>query len=424
MNNRAMGIYIHIPFCIKKCNYCDFLSFCGDEELKTSYVNALTEEIKAYGRLYGKNGVNYSASVPTVFFGGGTPSVLDTKYIDRIMAALHDFFDLSHTEEITIECNPGTINAAKLSDYKHLGINRLSIGLQSACSSELKALGRIHTYSDFVRGYNSARNKGFDNINVDIMSAIPGQTILSYKKTLDKVLSLEPEHISAYSLIIEENTPFYNIYENYKPDCGYAPLTDEDTDREMYYMTDELLESFGLKRYEISNYAKKGFECKHNLSYWSRCHYLGFGLGASSFIDNVRFKNVSDIKEYIKICGALSESRHVSVHATASDYNAADYSTSNIAANRYIDALTDKKALVTLTPDDEMAEYMYLGLRKINGVSIREFSDAFGVELSDIYGDVLDKHVKYGLINIKNDTVALTKRGLDISNYILSDFIL
>lgn len=406
----TMGIYIHIPFCVKKCNYCDFLSFSADKDVKTLYIEALIKEIRAYGQLYGKNGIVASILITSVFFGGGTPSVLESECIFKVMSALHDCFNFSENAEITMECNPGTVDLSKLSDYHNIGINRLSIGLQSACNDELKTLGRIHSFEDFMEGFGAARKTGFDNINIDIMSALPGQTISSYKKTLDKVLSLEPEHISAYSLIIEEGTPFFNIYNNYKPDCGYAPLPDEDTEREMYYMTDELLESKGLNRYEISNYSKNGYECRHNLGYWSRSFYLGFGLGASSFVKNVRFKNISDIKNYIDICNTISLKK---INADK---------TMNVSY--YTDMLTDKNELITLSKTDAMAEYMYLGLRKIKGVSIDDFFNTFGMKLYEVYGDVLDKHLKYGLITTENDNISLTKKGLDISNYILSDFIL
>lgn len=410
MSKITMGIYIHIPFCVKKCNYCDFLSFAADDTVKSSYVKALISEIKAYGRLYGKTG-SMPMLVASVFFGGGTPSILDSKYIHRIMSALYDCFDFSSECEITVECNPGTMSPSKLLDYHNIGINRLSIGLQSSDNNELKALGRIHSYEAFIESFKNARKAGFNNINIDIMSALPGQTVSSYKKTLERVLSFDPEHISAYSLIIEEGTEFFNIYDNYRPDCGLAPLPDEDTEREMYYMTCELLEAKGLNRYEISNYSRNGFECKHNLGYWSRLGYLGFGIGAASFVNNIRLKNISDIKNYIDICADLSyENNKLIGDMTASAY--------------YIEKLTDKSELITLSINDEMAEYMYLGLRKIKGVSIKGFSDKFGRELYEVYGNVINKHIKYGLMTIEDDFAALTKKGLDVSNYILSDFIL
>lgn len=406
MEKITMGIYVHIPFCMKKCNYCDFLSFTADDAVKKSYVNALINEIKAYGQLYGKCGFT-PVVIASVFFGGGTPSVLESEYIYRIMSALHDCFEFSEACEITVECNPGTVSLSKLSDYNNMGINRLSLGLQSADNDELKALGRIHSYESFIESFKNARKAGFNNINIDIMSALPGQTVLSYKKTLDRVLSFEPEHISAYSLIIEEGTDFFNIYNNYKPDCGLPPLPDEDTEREMYYMTDEFLEAKGLNRYEISNYSRNGYECKHNLGYWRRTGYLGFGIGAASFVNNVRFKNISYLKNYIDLCSDLYPKKN---NISVSSY--------------YIDTIIDKDELVTLSTADKMAEYMYLGLRMIKGISIKGFFDTFGMKLSEVYGNVLDKHLKYGLISIENDFVSLTKKGLDVSNYILSDFIL
>ena len=387
MNNKSMGIYIHIPFCVKKCNYCDFLSFPIDEELKPIYVSALCREIEEYGRLYGKHGTICSKSVSTVFFGGGTPSIMESKYIFSIMNSLHDAFDLLPSAEITIECNPGTLNLLKLSDYKYMGINRLSIGLQSACDKELLSLGRIHSYTGFVESFKDARKAGFDNINIDIMSALPGQTLSSYTNTLNKVLSFEPEHISAYSIIIEENTPFFDIYDNYKYESGFAPLPDEDCEREMYYKTEELLNAHGYKRYEISNYCLNGKECLHNLAYWRRYDYIGFGLGASSFIDNVRTKNTSDI-------------------------------------NKYIENPLLKEEKISLSQEDSMAEFMFLGLRTMEGIKKSDFKACFNKDIFSVYGAQLQKFMQEGLISADNDYIFLTSKGIDVSNYVFSDFII
>lgn len=386
-NETAMGIYVHIPFCIKKCNYCDFLSFPVDEALKPLYIDALCSEIREYGSLYGKNGSHKSRKVSTVFFGGGTPSIMESKYIFSIINTLHDCFDFSASVEITMECNPGTLNLLKLSDYKYAGINRLSIGLQSACDKELLALGRIHSYTGFMESFKDARKAGFDNINIDIMSALPGQTLSSYTDTLKKVLSFEPEHISAYSLIIEENTPFFDIYNNYKPKSGYLPLPDEDCEREMYYKTHEILSLYNYQRYEISNYCRPDMECRHNLAYWRRFDYLGFGLGASSFMNNVRFKNISDMKQYIE-------------------------------------NPMKKEETIPLSINDSMAEFMFLGLRTISGISKSEFKNCFNADIYSIYGTQLQKFKNDGLISENNDNIFLTSKGIDLSNYVFSDFII
>lgn len=386
MADNTMGIYIHIPFCIKKCNYCDFLSFPVIEEIKPHYVNRLVNEIEQKGALYGRTSENpYTAA--TVFFGGGTPSIMESGFIHSIMKSLNNTFQLTPDCEITMECNPGTLNLLKLSDYKYMGINRLSIGLQSANDIELKSLGRIHNYTSFVESFRDARSTGFDNINIDIMSALPGQTLSSYTDTLKKVLSLEPEHISAYSLIIEEGTPFFNIYNNYCSQCSYPPLPDEDTEREMYYETREILLEKSYKRYEISNYALEGKECKHNLSYWKRNNYLGFGIGAASFIDNVRYKNIGDLDSYIKC-----------------------------PQPQYDEVLP-------LTDHDSMSEFMFLGLRMMNGIKKEDFKKEFNVDMSSIFGKEIAQLVKDGLMVENNHTIMLTNKGIDLSNYVFSHFI-
>ncbi len=405
MINNRLGIYIHIPFCVKKCNYCDFLSFpdCG-EEIKTTYVKALINEINAYASLYGKSGSPGSPYADTVFFGGGTPSVLKSSLIYDILQALNKGFAFAKKPELTIECNPGTIDLTKLNDYKSMGINRLSIGLQSCESLELALLGRIHSFEDFSKGFELARKCGFDNINVDIMSALPGQTVSSYKNTLCKTLEFCPEHISAYSLIIEEGTPFFDIYSGSgKKPC--PPLPDEDAEREMYYMTDAILKEKGYRRYEISNYSLKGFECRHNLGYWERKNYLGFGLGASSFIKDTRFKNISKLGQYIDLCSSLSLSAK----------NNIEY---------YIKEIIDFNNLEKLNKEEAMAEFMFLGLRKTDGIKKSGFYRLFGESLYTVYGSVIEKHKKNGLLTEEGDRLFLSAKGMDLSNYVFSDFII
>ncbi|MBQ2935209.1 MAG: radical SAM family heme chaperone HemW, partial [Lachnospiraceae bacterium] len=275
---KPLSIYLHIPFCARKCLYCDFLSAPADDVTKARYVESLITEIKAEAPKY------EAYEVRTVFIGGGTPSILPAEAIVGIMDTLKEQFCFAKEAEITIEVNPGSAEAEKLLAYYRSGINRLSIGLQSSHNSELQQLGRIHTYQDFLRTYRDAVKSGFNNINIDLMSAIPGQTTESYRETLRQILHLSPmpAHISAYSLIIEEGTPFYE---------NTPELPDEEADREMYKITDDMLSGSGFERYEISNYARKGYACKHNKVYWRRGDYVGFGIGAASLIDNVRFHN-------------------------------------------------------------------------------------------------------------------------------------
>ncbi len=384
-----MRLYIHIPFCEKKCNYCDFLSFTCDESTKPIYVEALIKEITYYGNIYGRNGIN--TPVSSVFFGGGTPSILESKYIFSILSAARNSFTIVDNAEITIECNPGTINLLKLSDYMACGINRLSIGLQSADNLELSLLGRIHNFNSFLETYNDARKIGFNNINIDIMSALPGQTIKSYKNTLQKVTELDPEHISAYSLIIEESTPFYKYYEE-KPTSSMPPLPDEDTEREMYYLTEEILNKKGYLRYEISNYSKPTYECKHNLGYWTRDEYLGLGLGSSSLLNNERLKNISSLEQYI-----------------------------NFTNLNNFEKLIDEKTL--LDKHDIYSEYMFLGLRIIDGIDTNDFKKQFGIDINTIYSSEISKLIKEELIIQSQNTLRLSKKGIDVSNYVLSYFV-
>lgn len=395
MINKTMGIYIHIPFCVKKCNYCDFLSFPADEASKSAYMAALLKEIELYGTLYGTNGTLGRRDITTVFFGGGTPSILESRYIASVMDCLHRYFNFSDDAEITIECNPGTLTLIKLADYKCAGINRLSLGLQSACDAELAALGRIHSYASFAESFRNARRAGFDNINIDIMSALPGQSLSSYINTLNSVIGLAPEHISAYSLIIEEGTPFYDIYADFDNACGYLPLPDEDTEREMYYKTDELLSAHGYHRYEISNYTVPHRECRHNLGYWHRTEYLGLGLGSSSFISNVRFKNITDLKQYIDILNSRTAE---------------------------LSALTAER--LTLSVEDAMAEFMYLGLRTADGIRKSEFARSFGRDITSVYGKQLEKFTSEMLLYESGDIIRLTKKGIDLSNYVFADFLI
>lgn len=376
-NGKKLGLYVHIPFCIRKCNYCDFLSFPGNEEVQGQYVQTLVQEMEGWREKV------RSYDVDTVFIGGGTPSILSVSNMDKIFGGITDCFSIPALTEFTIECNPGTVTCEKLELYYRAGVNRISIGMQSAVDGELKKLGRIHTCDEFTRCYEMVRKVGFDNVNIDIMSAIPGQTIQSYEDTLQCVVKSGPEHISSYSLIIEEGTPFYEQYAD-------VPPVDEETDRQMYELTGEVLEKAGYRRYEISNYAKPGKECLHNLKYWQRKQYLGLGLGASSFMEHNRFANTRDLAEY----------------------------QNRVRSGRQAVYETDH-----LSETDEKAEFMYLGLRCMQGISVREFNICFGEELDSCFGEEIRQCVEQGLLVYENDRIYLTKRGIDVSNRVFSLFI-
>lgn len=398
MKQAPLGIYIHIPFCVRKCLYCDFLSAPCDEQSKTEYVKALLAEIQAQAPLYG----NYE--VKTVFFGGGTPSLLQGKELFRIMECLRRNFSFAPEEEapeITMEANPGTLTADNLEWYRRAGINRLSIGLQSANDQELKALGRIHTWRDFLNSFVLAREAGFYNINVDLMSALPGQTPQAWMDTLKETTALKPEHISAYSLIIEEGTPFYTFYGGENPAAGHLPLPDEDTDRLMYSQTKAFLAEAGFSRYEISNYARPGFSCRHNLSYWKRIDYAGFGLGAASLRQNVRWSNTPVMKDYLSLSAAEGFAAPV------------------------------KQAVQTLSVEEQMEEFMFLGLRVTEGISLRRFRETFGRTVDEVYAEPVEKLMQEGLLErysrekngVPEEFLRLTDYGIDVSNYALSEFL-
>lgn len=401
----GLEIYIHIPFCVKKCDYCDFLSAPADLETKEKYVEALINEIKL-----NKNKMSEYV-VDTVFIGGGTPSLLEENQISKIMSVLRDNCNMSENPEITIECNPGTITERKLWEYKKSGINRISFGLQSANDQELKSIGRIHNYAGFLESYNLARKCGFDNINVDLMSALPGQTLKSYEETLNKVVRLEPEHISAYSLIVEENTLMY--YRVKKAQIkGINILPDEESERKMYYLTNNILRSNGYRKYEISNYSKLGKECKHNIGYWQRKEYLGFGIGAASLYKENRYNNISDINKYIEVL-----TNNIKENSINNVGNSSEVENQVNILNSIV------KNLQQLTERDRMEEFMFLGLRMMEGVSMEKFERYFGKPYMEVYGKVQKKmEDKRFLIN-DNGYIKLTEFGIDLSNYVMSEFL-
>ena len=378
-------IYIHIPFCVRKCAYCDFLSGPQDENTIEKYVSSLLDEIRAHAS---NKKLASGYNVVTVFIGGGTPSILDTSQIQRIFETIKNAFEITEDAEITIEANAGTVTREKLETYRKCGINRISFGLQSTNNEELKLLGRIHTYEEFLESFRLARECGFDNINVDLISAIPKQTLASWEETLQNVINLNPEHISAYSLIVEEGTPFAKVYGEGCP--GEKDLPDEEEERKIYYQTEELLQEAGYHRYEISNYAKEGKECKHNLGYWERKEYLGIGLGSASLIDNTRYKNTDDLAYYMEHAGELT------------------------AIQEDIQVLSTK---------EQMEEFMFLGLRKMEGISEIEFKKCFGVGIEEVYGIQLEKLKREDLLENKDGWIRLTERGIDVSNYVFSEFI-
>lgn len=383
MSEKAkLELYIHIPFCERKCQYCDFLSAPAAEPVRRAYVNQLIEEIRSQGQVYS----NYQLT--TIFIGGGTPSALTGLQIFNIMSAVYESFAVEAGAEITIECNPGTLDESKLSYYREAGINRVSLGLQSADDRELKKLGRIHTWADFLESYQAVRKAGFQNVNVDLMSGLPYQTEEKWRNTLKKVLLLKPEHISAYSLILEPGTPMHDAYSTKE---GQKFLPDEDTERRMYELTDEMLSAHGFKRYEISNYARPGYECRHNIGYWTGAEYLGVGLGASSYILDHRFHSEEDLKTYLEV-------------------------------PMKTDLTPLFQDVETLSKEDKMEEFMYLGLRMTEGVSGSEFMHRFGDNMFNLFESAIRKHTVIGLLESKPPMLRLTKRGMDLANRVFSDF--
>lgn len=395
-NKEELSLYIHIPFCVRKCGYCDFLSAPADEKARDRYVQALLMEIERY-----RGTETADRKIKTLYIGGGTPSILSVDQLDCIMQKIKCTFNFCDDIEASMEMNPGTASKEKCRALYQMGINRLSIGLQSTNDMELKTLGRIHSYEDFINTYTWCREAGFQNINVDLMAALPYQTVESYTTGLRKIIRLAPEHISAYSLILEEGTPFYQKYNS-----GCYPLPDEEQERLMYRETEQILAQAGYERYEISNYAKKGYACRHNLVYWQGGDYLGLGLGSSSYMDGVRFHNTTDFNTYVNQGAYVEDREELSVQA-------------------------------------KMEEFMFLGLRVMAGVSGTEFEKRFGKTMEDVYGDVLRKHEEEGLLQIERkedrkeaaaaepakgktniEKVMLTTNGVDVSNYVFADFLL
>lgn len=387
MEKKELELYIHIPFCVKKCDYCDFLSFAADEQTQKSYVAALQKELAFYGAKY------KDRRITTIFIGGGTPSWLKEDYMQAIMETVYHYFSVEQDAEITIECNPGTITEHKFEVYRRIGINRLSIGLQSVHNEELKILGRIHTFEQFLKTYDMARKHGFSNINIDLMSSLPGQTPEIFCDSLYQVLKLKPEHISAYSLIIEKGTPFYELYrfDAVRQEAGMQTesLPTEEEEYQTTKMTQHILKEAGYHWYEVSNFAKPGYECRHNIGYWKRVDYLGVGLGASSLIDNVRYSNTRDLYTYLSVPAD-------SLHETAAQ----------------------------ITRNEQMEEFMFLGLRMRDGFYRDEFTQAFGIPIEAVYGDALNHLQQEELLLKREGRIYLTDKGMDLNNYVVAQFML
>lgn len=383
MDKNEIGIYIHIPFCMKKCFYCDFVSYANKEDMIEKYIKALEKEIKI------KAEENKLLKINTIYIGGGTPSFIDSKHIVYIINAIKESFNVKENAEITIEVNPGTVTKNKLEDYIKCGINRISIGLQTTNNELLKQIGRIHTYEQFLETYNLIRMVGFNNINVDLMLALPNQTIKDLEDSLNKVIMLKPEHISVYSLILEEKTKLYDLVES-----GKLELLDESIERNMYWKVKNILEQNGYKHYEISNFAKQGYESKHNLNCWNQEEYLGMGVAAHSYLNNKRYSNTENLEQYI---------------------------------NKLLDEEGIKNDIVTVheeqTLEDKQKEYMLLGLRKIEGVKISDFKNKFVQNPIYIFRKELDKLVKEDLIQVEDNNIKLTKKGLDLANLVFEEFV-
>lgn len=400
-------LYLHIPFCMKKCGYCDFLSFVADEKMQETYVGALIRELDFYGTKY------KDRLFTTVYIGGGTPSWLSEEAIARIMEKVRECFLLSDDAEVTIECNPGTVTEQKLLTYRKAGINRLSIGLQSAHNKELQILGRIHTWEQFLKTYDLARGSGYSNINIDLMSSLPGQTPELFTDSLKRVLRLRPEHISAYSLMIEKGTPFYDRYrfDAVRQQAGLPTesLPTEEEEYETVKLTQQILQEAGYRWYEVSNFALPGRECRHNIGYWKRTDYLGVGLGAASLIDNIRYSNTADIYDYLKQCGQIREGLFEN---TAEDGTVSEVPAVNLHA--FAEALSRNA---------QMEEFMFLGLRMVDGVLRSDFEEAFGISVEAAYGEVIEHLKAEGLLKKMEGRIFLTERGMDVSNFALAQFL-
>ena len=390
MEEKEIGLYVHIPFCKSKCLYCDFVSFANKNDMVERYIECVKKEIIQYAtenKTMSEHGLETKFIVKTIYIGGGTPSYIDEDYIVQIMETIKHNFEVKEDAEITIEVNPGTASKDKLEAYKKCGINRLSIGLQSTQNKILKNIGRIHTYEEFIITYAHAREAKFKNINVDLMINLPGQTLEDVKDSIKRIINLKPEHISVYSLIVEDNTPIKTLLEMH---C--LELASDEVERQMYWYVKETLEKHKYHQYEISNFAKEGHESKHNMDCWNQKEYIGVGLNASSFLDNKRYSNISALEQYI----------------------------TNIEQNEMNKNLILEE---TLNEESKMNEYMMLGLRKIAGVNIQEFKNTFNVNPIVRFCKPLEKLTKEGLVQIDENSIKLTNKGIDLANLVWEEFV-
>ncbi|TCO80057.1 radical SAM family heme chaperone HemW [Marinisporobacter balticus] len=376
---KELGMYIHIPFCIQKCFYCDFCSFANRKHLIPEYINALTEEMKSWKEKLKEY------RIKSIFIGGGTPSIISIDEMDKVLRTIYLNFDCKKNLEFSIESNPGTLEKEKLAYYLNNNINRLSIGLQAWQDNLLKSLGRIHNQEVFLENFLLAREIGFKNINIDLMFGLPEQTLTQWQETLYNIVALRPEHISAYSLKIEENTVFDKLYES-----GVLQLPSEEQDRAMYHFAIDYLQEHEYIHYEISNFSTKGKECIHNKMYWNNEEYIGFGLGAHSCLGKVRFSNTKDLNEYI-----------------------------NKDNEREIDYIIEEK----MSQKDEIAETMFLGLRMIDGIEIERFTKRFSCSPLKLYRHEICKLKEEGLIHVDGKKIRLTRKGIDLSNQVFVDFL-
>lgn len=373
------GIYIHIPFCKQKCYYCDFVSFANKEELIERYIDALKKEIK--------HTLKSEDKIDTIYIGGGTPSVIDSKYIIEILEEIYSIAGFDENREVTIEINPGTVNKEKIEDYKNAKINRISLGLQTTKDDLLKNIGRIHNYEQFREAYNLVKQSGFENINVDLMLALPNQTLEDLEESLNKVIKIEPKHISVYSLILEEGTKLEALINK-----DILKLPTDVVERQMYWKTKELLEKNGYIHYEISNFAKDEYKSKHNSNCWKQQEYYGFGVAAHSYINNIRYSNVEDLIQYIE-------------NIKNDEYN----------KNKQINEIQTKQT--------KAQEYMLLKLRTLEGVKIKEYKSKFQENPLYAYRGKIEKLSELELIEVDGDNIKLTKKGLDFANQVWEEFV-
>ncbi|UBK28474.1 radical SAM family heme chaperone HemW [Clostridium perfringens] len=374
-----ISLYIHIPFCAQKCLYCDFPSFARKDHLRKAYIEALNKEIINLREKHNNLEIN------TIFIGGGTPSVLESNELECLLKEIAKL-NMAKDIEYSMECNPGNLTEEKLEVMKKYGVNRISMGLQAKQDNLLKGLGRIHNYKTFKENFLLAKKVGFNNINVDLMFGLPNQRLNEWEETLREIISLEPAHISAYSLIIEEGTAFYNLYENDK-----LKLPTEEEERKMYHLAKKILEENGFNQYEISNYAKEGKECRHNLAYWNMDNWIGVGSASASYMDGKRIKNISSVEEYIN------------------------------SINEKGEAIEE---IINNSKNDNMEEFMFMGLRKINGIDENEFKNRFSMNINNVYGEIINKYIDEGLLIRESGRIFLSEKGIEISNVIMADFLL